>query len=193
MLPIALAFISAGCANDHMEWHDTSLLRSNEFSEDTIPALNETANSTSNTQEDRGRAIFTLFGRYLQPGCSSSELRQVLTDVGWLKDSELQRLGTWSGWIPISYPFEDTEFCLCLFPTGPDKRANEWHVYFRLTGQQEKADALRFLRGSASAGSGTKMAEFALCFPHTIYPDRATGRIERFSAQGIHVYEEWSR
>jgi hypothetical protein len=194
LLFIALPFIFAGCAHNSEGWHDTSLLRSIEYHEDTIPTLNETANRTSNTQEDRARAIFTLFGRYLQPGCSSSEFHRVLTDGGWLQDSRLYQIGAYSGWIPIDDPFEDSVFYVYPFPAGGDKRASQWHIYFRLTGRQQKEDASSFLRGTASAESATRMAEFALCFPHSIYhPDRTIGRIERFSIRGVHVYGEMGR
>jgi hypothetical protein len=183
-----------------MEWRDTSLLRSTTFVEDTIPALNETANSTTNTPEDRGRAIFTLFGRYLQPDCSSSEFHQVFTDVGWLQKARLYPLGGYTGWVPIeeSSPSEDAVFVLDLFPAESDARAQRWEIYFRLTNRwkndQWDYDALRFLQGSESAESVSKMAEFALCFPHSIYhPNRSLGRIERFSTFGVHVYEEMGR
>jgi hypothetical protein len=194
LLFIALAFVSSGCAHNREGWHDTSLLRSIEYPEDAIPVLNEAANNRSGTEEDRARAIFTLFGRYLLPGCSSSEFHRVFTDVGWLQDARLYPIGAYTGWIPIDEPLEDTVFRVYLFPAGPDKRASQWHIYFRLTGRQQKEDALSFLQGTAPPKSAMKMAEYALCFPHSIYyPDRAIGRIERFSPRGVHVYEEMGR
>ena len=190
-----VASISAGCARDHEEWHETSLLRSIEYQypEDTIPALNETSNSRSNTQEDRARAIFTLFGRYLQPGGTASDFHRVFTDVNWLQNSRILRIGAYTGWIPVDDPLSpiNSVFCLYLFPDGPDKRASQWHIFFRLTGEEGKNDVLKFLQGVESVGSPVKMPEFALCFPHSIYhPDRARGRIERFTTQGVQVYEE---
>jgi hypothetical protein len=182
----------AGCASDRKGWHDHSLLRSMAYPEDTVAALNETANDQSASQEDRARAIFTLFGRYVRPGCSAADLHRVATNVGWLQGSKLCRVGYYTGWIPVDDPFQDTVFCLYLFSAPADKRAQYWHIYFRLAGENlQDEDALTFLKGSGGAGSTRRMPEFALCFPHSIFhPDRALGRIETFSPRGVRVREE---
>lgn len=191
---LGLCALLVECAHDRGHPQSRSIFRSTDYPEDTLATLNETANDQTEGQEDRARAIFTLFGRYVRPGCSSPEFHQVAPDVGWLARAKLSKITMLGGWIPIDMTFEDSDFCLQLFASPTDERASQWHIYFRLTGQLQPSDALAFLRGAMASGSSTRMQEFALCLPHSIYhPDRAMGRIERFSTAGVHVYEEMGR
>jgi hypothetical protein len=192
---IALPLFCVGCAHDRDGWNDHSLLRSIEFPEDTIPALNQAANESANSQEDRARAIFTLFGRYVQPGCSSAEFHRIAADVRWLDGTGFYRVGAYAGWMPLGGLLHGSVFELYPFKVGTDKRGSCWHIYFRLSGDNlQQEDALSFLRGTLTSDSTVKMEEFALCLPHSIFhPDRSIGRIEKFSPRGVHVYEEMGR
>lgn len=195
LVAIALPLLSGGCAHDREGWNDHSLFRAIEFPDDTIPALNQAANGPGTSQEDRARAIFTLFGRYVQPGCSSAQFHQVATEVHWLDDSVVHRVGGYAGWMPLGGSLHGTVFDLYPFKAPTDKRARCWEIYFRLSGDNlQEEDALRFLRGAMGLDSTVRMEEFALRLPHSVYhPDRSIGRIEKFSLLGVHVYDEMGR
>jgi len=195
LVGVVIPLVCGGCARDREGWKDQSLLRSIEFPEDTIPALNQAANEPTNSQEDRARAIFTLFGRYVQPGCSPAEFHRIVSDVRWLDGSELYRVGAYAGWMPLGGLLHGTVFELYPFKVGTDKRGSYWHIYFRLSGDNlQQEDAVSFLRGTLASDNTVKMEEFALCLPHSIFhPDRSIGRIEKFSLRGVHVYEEMGR
>ena len=162
---------------------------------DSIPALNARANDLTNSQAGRAEAVFILFAHYVRPGASAAEMHQVLTDTSWLRETKLYDIRMVGGWIPIE--FADTVFCIHLFPADKDKGWSPWVIYFRSSGKgvEESREGIReeqelsFLRGESTEDT-PRLLEFALCFPNSKNPHGLPGRIERFSRQGVHVYEE---
>lgn len=157
---------------------------------ESVPALVARANNPTSNQADRARAVFTLLSRHMRPDSSATEVHRVLTDTAWLQETRLYGFRMLAGSIPVEMTFEDTVFCIHLFPRDADKQWSPWVIYFRLSGKLRDEDALAFLRGERTMES-TRLIEFALCFPHSSKPRNLPGRIERFSPDGIHVYDEW--
>jgi len=153
---------------------------------ESVASLTSRANDSSNSQEIRARAVFTLFARHIQPGSSVSEVHRVLTDTAWLKESDLQGLRILAGWVPVEFTTEDTIFGIALFPMSSASGWSPWVIYLRLSGHIQDEEALKFLRG-APGMEKTKLLEFALCFPS---PPNQTGRIEMYSPKGLRVLHE---
>jgi TPR repeat protein len=152
--------------------------------------LNAIANNQAADQATRAMAVFTLFGRKIQPGASAVEVHRAMKGVQWLGDSELRAVHGIGGWAPLEVGvFEDTMFSLSLFQLDKAKHWSPWNIYFRLTGGGNRTgrDARSFFEGDSNLGGSPKLAEYALC-----YPDGFEGKfmlIERFGVKGIHVYQ----
>src|SRR5690242_9637837 len=76
----------------------------------SIATLNATANSPSSTPADRGRAICRLFAYHLRPGCSTADVRLVLTDTHWLQSTNLYVFNALLGWLPLEMKPDTTQF-----------------------------------------------------------------------------------
>ncbi len=157
---------------------------------ENVAVLNARANSSTNNQAERASAVFTLFAHHIRLGSSAADVHQALTDTAWLQESHLYGVRILGGWIPVEMTFEDTVFCIHLFPDDSAKEWSPWVIYFRLSGQLRDEDALAFLKGESVVGN-PKLMELALCFPHSLKPRNLPGRIERYSTNGIHIYNEW--
>ena len=190
LLP-GLAILASGCAHDRERWDDGSIAKNVSFSGENIAALNGVANDPAKGQEDRARAIFVLFARFVHPGCSSTEVRKVLTDVSWLRSSSIQAVRCYGGWGPITGSLGDSIFKVYPFPGAFDLRSSQWCVQLSLSGDLREADAMAFLSGDPSISPSVRMGEFALCYPPSLAPGHSLGRFEVFSTRGIHVYNEW--
>lgn len=188
---VAFAALSmAGCSSDRgggLSWRDRSILPPGQ----RIPALNSIANDRSKGQEERARAVFTLFARHIRPGSSAEEAHRALLDLRWLKDSQLRKIVTVGGWLPVEWTSDNTVFQVDLFPNGAETPWSPWVIYFSLSGRlpngrsRSEDEALEFLHGSAALYGNPKVEEFALCFPAD--PRSKKFRIERFSRRGMHV------
>jgi hypothetical protein len=192
LLPLA-AILSVlamlGCAHHPAESHRQTggtILATN----DNIAALNALANDPKHSQEERARAVFTLFAHHVQPGASATDLRHVFTNPSWVQQTHLYAGEDLTGWIPVEITADDTVFAIHLFPEGKDARWSPWIIYVRLTGRfLQYEEAVNFLKGERSSWN-PKLAEFALCYPNSSEPRKFPGRIETFSGEGIRVYEE---
>jgi hypothetical protein len=104
-------------------------------------------------------------------------VHQALGEANWLKDAHLQAVHRLCGWIPVDFTFEDTVFCVYLFPdrTGWSDRV----IYFRLSGGADwkEEDARAFLNGAKCLRGNPTLVEFALCAPD--------GEIRRFGNGGV--------
>ena len=153
---------------------------------ESVAFLTSLANDPSNSQEVRARAVFTLFGRHIQPGSSASEVHDVLTDTAWLKENNLKGVRILGGWVPVEFTAEDTIFSIALFPADSAGGWSPWVIYLRLSGHIQDEEALKFLRGAPGIGR-IKLLEFALCFPS---PPNQTGRIEMYTPKGLRILHE---
>jgi hypothetical protein len=157
---------------------------------DDIAALNARANDSNNSQEDRARAIFTLFAYHVHLGASATDIRRVFPNPAWVQQTHLYSGDLLTGWIPLDITPDESVFAIHLFPTGTDERWSPWIVYVRLTGRfLQYEDAVAFLRGERGSWN-PKLAEFALCYPNSSEPRKFPGRIETFSREGVRVYED---
>jgi hypothetical protein len=190
LLGVGLPLLLAGCAHDRERWDDSSIAQSMSGGE-SVATLNAVANDPAKNQEDRARAIFVLFARFVRPGCSSAEIHRVLTNVSWLRDADVYAVRYFAGWGPIMGSLDDTIFEVRPFPGAFDLRPSQWCVAFSLSGDLREGDAMAFLKGDPSVASPIRMREFALCYPASLAPGRSMGRFEVFSTRGIHVYNEW--
>jgi hypothetical protein len=192
ILPTLLVIILAGCAHNRAEslsWNGRTILPGGQ----SIVSLNALANNSACTRDERARAIFNLFAHHIRPGASAAQVHAVLTDTNWMSDVNLYRIRALGGWAPVELNFEDSVFCLQLFPVEMNKQWSPWGLYFRLSGHgpnglarsEEEADA--FLRGDTTLHGNPKLVEFALCYPEQ--PNTRHSRRERFTRQGIHVYD----
>ena len=186
------AVVFFGCTSHRSEsisWNGRSILPRGE----SVASLNIIANDFGRSRADRARAIFTLFAYHMQPGFSAVQVHGVLTDTNWMGDVNLYGVYALGGWVPVEMTFEDTVFCLHLFPVDADKHWSPWVIYFRLSGTTPEGpgrpaeEALAFLHGDTTLRGNPKLVEFALCYPGN--QPSVTRRCERFSSKGIHVYE----
>jgi len=169
-----------------LSWNGRTILPNDE----SVTALLARANNPTGNQADRARAVFTLLARHVRPGSSATDVHRVLTDTAWLQQTHLHGFRALAGWIPVEMGSDHTVFRMYLFPADADKQWSPWVIYFRMSGMLRDEDALVFLRGERAIES-TRLVEFALCFPHSSKPGNLVGRIERFSREGIHIYDEW--
>ena len=182
-----------GCAHrsESVSWNDHTILPGGE----SIASLNALASNQESNRADRARAIFTLFAHHIRPGFSAGEVHRILTDTNWMSEINLYGVYALGGWVPVEMTFEDTVFCLDLFPAEMDKQWSPWAIYFRLSGTtpegpgRRKEEALAFLHGDTTVQGNPKLLEFALCFPEQ--PETRRGRIERFSRLGMYVYDTY--
>jgi hypothetical protein len=164
ILSIASLLTFFGCVHDSAE---------------SVSALNVQANNASKSQGERAHAIFTLFAHHLRPGSSSADVRRVLANTNWLHDTRLIAIPDSGPGLPIRVTSEDSAFVIHLFPTEKNEGRSPWVIYFRLTYDLRKEDALAFLRGERLK-SDLKLVEFALCSPR---------RVDHFSHEGVHAYD----
>jgi hypothetical protein len=148
-------------------------------SAESVTALNAQANNASKSQAERAHAIFTLFARHLRAGSSAAVVQHVLANTNWLGDTSLIAIPDSGPGLPIRVTSGDSAFVIHLFPTAGSEGQSPWVIYFRLTYDLRKEDALAFLCGQRLE-SDPKLVEFALCSPH---------RIEHFSHEGVHAYD----
>jgi hypothetical protein len=194
--------VGPSCVGTDKNKRDYSVLKDVPLGGDNVESLNKKANDTAEYEEERARAIFTLFARYITLPCSAAEFRRVMTNTDWLTNSELYKVGAYFGWYPIDPKPGETLFVLYPFPQGANhsnKRPSLWGICFTLTDSpsrdplaqsMEKKDAIAFFSGNKSRGRELTMREFALCYPHSVFPSRLLGRIEVFSPKGIRAYKE---
>lgn len=155
-----------------------------------IASLNLRANDPNASQDERARAIFTLFAHQLRPGSSATDIRRILPNPAWVSQTHLYSVDELTGWIPLELTTEDTVFAVHLFPKSSNPPRSPWVVYLRLTGRfLQYEDAVAFLKGERGAWN-PKLSEFALSFPNPASSDKSTGRVEVFSGDGIRVYSE---
>ena len=214
MLSSLTIVVLAGCARDQV----SNLSRSGRTilpGGQSVASLNLLANNTASNRADRARAIFTLFARHIQPGCTAVEVRKALTDINWLGEAGIGGVWAVGGWIPVEM---NDAFALSLFVDA--NGWSEWVIYMRLsctTGRKEDEvvaflrqhampedelalsiasqrlstqEALAFLKGGSSLAERPRLQEFALCFPNLSEHHGRKGRIERHGLKGIHVYEQ---
>jgi hypothetical protein len=177
-----LVFIS-GCAHlssDSFFWRDGESLASNE----SAAALNALANDSSATRKQRALAIFKLFANHIHPGDSPMEVRTVLTDTSWLRDTKVHAVGAFSGYAAVDFAPGDTYFDILLYPDEAGQ--SDWSIALVLTGHSGEGEMLKFLRGDATVRSDAKIKGFALSFEGGI--PGYTQRSERFSQRGRNVY-----
>jgi len=152
---------------------------------DAAAGLRRTANDKAAPREKRAEAIFALFAEHLKPPQDAAAVGKVLAGDAWLKDINLYGVYVLGGWIPVAMTFEDTVFCLHLFPDA--KGHSDWVIYFRLSGGSGRTadEALQFLRGTKGLKGDPKLVEFALCFPDA----DGTHLIQQFSASGTTMFD----
>src|SRR5262245_26124152 len=164
-----------------IRWDRVSRLKST-----TAPAdLHKVVNNALLSREKRAEAIFSLFANHVKVPERAAAVGKVLSAETWLRHASVDGVYAIGGWVPVEVTFEDTIFCLRLFP---DKEGwSEWVIYFRLSGGSGRTadDAVRFLRGAEDLNGGPRLLEFALCFPAP--EEQHQGYIERFTDKGIAV------
>jgi len=164
-----------------IRWDGVSRLKGNTPSAD----LRKVADNDSFAREKRAEAIFSLFVNHLKLSQGAAKVGETLKAEKWLNDSSLERLSVLIGWLPVKMTFEDTVFCLRLFP---DKKGwSDWVIYFRLSGRRTAEEARAFLLGAKDLKKSPNLVEFALCFPAE--GNKVVGRIERFAEKGVAVIE----
>ncbi len=115
-----------------IRWDGVSRLKGNTPSAD----LRKVADNDSFAREKRAEAIFSLFVNHLKLSQGAAKVGETLKAEKWLNDSSLERLSVLIGWLPVKMTFEDTVFCLRLFP---DKKGwSDWVIYFRLSGRSNR-------------------------------------------------------
>lgn len=185
--------VLAGCAHDaaRAPWNGRTILPDGQ----SIAALNILANDEKSTQEVRAKAVFTLFAHHIRPGFSAAQVRAVLTDTNWVSETNLYGVYSLKGKVPVDWTFDNTVFCMHLFPEEMEKRWSPWVIYISLPNSMSEGpmrsqeEALAFLRGDTSLPGDPKLLEFALCFPDLDHGGRDIDRIERYAPQGLMVYD----
>jgi hypothetical protein len=154
----------------------------------TLAELHQIADDATVEREKRAEAIFSLFANHVKLPQGAAALSEIVKCKNWLNDTNLYGVYMVAGMIPVELTFEDTVFCLHLFPVKKDW--SDWVIYFRLSGGSGRTadEARAFLRGAAELKGDPKLLEFALCFPDEGALSRI-GRIERFTEKGIAVFQ----
>jgi hypothetical protein len=155
---------------------------------DRPAALRRVADDPRANRSDRAAAVFALFGDHLAPPCQSSTAGRALGEAGWLEAATLDPIQVLAGWIPVEFGFDDSVYCLRLFPR-PDGWS-EWVIYLGLSGAPDHPEEVvrAFLRGGTGVPQGTELVEYALCYPSP-KGEQHNGRIERFGPGGLRVYD----
>jgi hypothetical protein len=102
------------------------------------------ANDSAYGMVHRRYCIFQLFKRHVPPGSKLSELYPRLNGPKWLRDEDVAIFGTLGGKIPVKWTFEDTVFCLRVFPDLP---GDVWAIYLRISGKIDCDVFIKLLRG----------------------------------------------
>src|SRR5262249_38305267 len=113
-----------------------------------LAELQRIANDDTAAREKRSEAIFSLFANNVKPPRSAEKVANTLRSEKWLIDANLYGVYILAGMIPVEWTFEDTVFCLHLFP---DKKGwSDWVIYFRLSGGSGRSaeQARAFLQGN---------------------------------------------
>ena len=187
LLIFATVATVVGCSPDRGTIAPGDPQTSSETPKDST-SLSAVANNPSASQADRSRAVFSLFARFIPAGSSSKAVQQVIGDAKWLNDVHIEGVYALGGLIPVEFDFDSTVFAISLFPENAGDPWSPWLMYVRLSGQLKEAQAIAFLHGEAD--DTVNLVEYALCFANSSNPGQFIGRIERFSRDGMRVYEE---
>jgi hypothetical protein len=178
-MPVVMAGVLAcGCGPDVPADGDPGRTKVDERLAE-IQRLNQVANDPKEDRATRARAIFTLFGKYLQPGQGPEDIRTVLLRTDWLRTGDLQARRQRTGAPDDFLNQDDPRFGLYLFPDN--KGWSDWYIQLSVSGVGwDVADCRAFLQGQAEKGKTPKLEEYELVSD----PDN---RVEHYTQQGKEV------
>src|SRR5262249_16228351 len=127
-----------------LRWDGVSRLKGTKEPAD----LHRVADNASLDRAKRAEAIFSLFANYLRLPQGAADVGESLKAEKWLNEASLQGVYVLGGWVPVEMTFEDTVFCLRLFPNKAGW--SDWVIYFRLSGGSGRTEdeGRAFLRGT---------------------------------------------
>jgi hypothetical protein len=162
-MPVVMAGVLAcGCGPDVPADGDPGRTRVDERLAE-IQRLNLVANDPEEDRATRARAIFTLFGKYLQPGQGPEDIRTVLLRTDWLRTANVIERSLRTGH-DLFLNHDDPRFRLYLFPDFPDKKGwSDWCISLSISGVGwDVADCRAFLQGRAEKGKNPKLEEYLM-------------------------------